>query len=159
MQNATQKLNAGTPTALTFLHSCRLKACKTQHKSLMRAPREATLLHCICGAPLPPPTSIWIQYIVNTPSPMNARDPNLHFVALATASRNPGRISPKTLLGPLGHPGPSADLLPDLLPLVRQEAQMFSGILVPPTIPPPRRLGTYVWISLNVLHHLLRNFV
>ena len=74
---------------------------------------------------------------------MNAetsRDPNLHFVAPATAPRNPGRISPKTLLGPLGHPGPSADLLPDLLPLVGQEAQMLSGILALPTIPPPQVL-------------------
>ena len=30
--------------------------------------------------------------------------------------RNLGPILPKTLLGQVGHPGPSADLLPDLLP-------------------------------------------
>ena len=41
--------------------------------------------------------------------------------------RNLGPIRPKTLLGQVGHPGPSANLLPDLLPDLERQAPIISG--------------------------------
>ena len=57
-------------------------------------------------------------------------------MANARTPRNLGPIRLKTLLGQLRHPGPSADLLPDLLPVrTTTGSDLFSNLGALPTSP------------------------
>ena len=76
-------------------------------------------------------------------------------LALAGEPQNLGSIRARTLLGPHGRPGPSANLPPDL----ERQAQIVSGSRHPPLAlpcrPPVEQLGAPVGVSLDVLRQLL----
>ena len=80
-------------------------------------------------------------------------------LALAGELHNLGSIRAQALLGPHGRPGPSANLLPDLLPDLERQAQIVSGSrhtpLALPCRPPVEQLGAPVGVSLDVLRQLL----
>ena len=127
--------------ASLMVHSCRSNTCKTQYKhGVETMPRPHRCCTHVAQMRVKHNANIELRQCLGltdgTLKSLVETIPRPHRIGPG----NLGPIRPKTLLGPLGHPGPSADLLPDLLPLVGQEAQMFSGIWALPTIPPPQAL-------------------